>query len=64
MHRVSDIATDPELKWIQDTGPAGARLTRAGKPVKYRVYGERNGITVRVAIEPSGRGIITAFPDP
>jgi len=62
MHNVSDIATDPALTWVQQTGPAGQALTRAGTPVIYRVDGVRGGVTIRVVIQPGGEGIITAFP--
>ncbi len=62
MRNVSDIATDPALSWVQQTGPAGQALTRAGTPVIYTVDGVRGGVTIRVVIQPGGEGIITAFP--
>lgn len=64
MHEVSDVATDPSLKWIQQTGKAGAQYTKNGDPVRYFVDGARDGINIRVIVEPGpgGEGIITGFP--
>lgn len=62
MHHVSDIATDPSLRWIQQTGKPGASFTKAGDPVRYYVDGVRGGVDIRVILEPGGEGIITAFP--
>ena len=62
LHHVSDIATDPNLRWIQQTGKPGAAFTKAGDPVRYYVDGVRGGVNIRVILEPGGEGIITAFP--
>jgi hypothetical protein len=64
MHNVSDIATDPRLRWIQQTGKPGALFTKNGDPVRYFVDGVRDGTAIRVIVEPGGEGIITAFPVP
>jgi hypothetical protein len=64
MHSVSDIATDPSLTWAQQTGRAGAAFTRGGAPVRYTVEGVRDGVQIRVVLEPGGEGIITGFPIP
>jgi RHS repeat-associated protein len=64
MHNVSDIATDPSLTWVQQTGKAGAAFTRNGAPVRFYVDGVRDGVNIRVILEPGGEGIITAFPIP
>lgn len=64
MHEVSDIATDPSLSWTQITGKTGAELTKSGAPVRFGVTGVRDGVKVRVIIEPAGEGIITAYPIP
>ena len=61
---VEDIATDPALDWIQQTGRAGADRTRAGDPVRFVVEGVREGVRIKVVIEPLGEGIITAHPVP
>ena len=62
MHEVSDIATDTSLKWIRQTGEAGNLFTKAGKPARFLVEGVRDGVYIRVIIEPTGEGIITGFP--
>jgi hypothetical protein len=64
MHSISDIATDPSLTWVQQTGRAGAAFTRGGAPVRYTVEGVRDGTKIRVVLEPGGEGIITGFPIP
>lgn len=64
MREVSDIATDPSLPWTQITGAAGAALTKSGKPVRFSVIGVRDGVKIKVILEPGGEGIITAFPIP
>ncbi|MGL4297723.1 MAG: EndoU domain-containing protein [Candidatus Neomicrothrix subdominans] len=64
MHSVSDIATDPSLTWVQQTGRAGAAFTRGGAPVRYTVEGVRDGVKIRVVLEPGGEGIVTGFPIP
>lgn len=62
MHNVSDVATDPSLEWVQQTGKLGAQLTKNGDPVRFFVDGIRGGIPMRVIVEPCGEGIITGFP--
>ncbi|MBR9729645.1 EndoU domain-containing protein [Shewanella intestini] len=62
MNAVSDIATDPSLKWVQQTGKAGNWFTKAGKPAHFTVEGTRNGANIKVVLEPAGEGLITAFP--
>jgi len=62
MHHVSDIATDPKLQWINQTGKQGALYTKAGDPTRMAVIGEREGVKIKIIIEPAGEGIITAFP--
>jgi filamentous hemagglutinin len=64
MHEISDIATDPTLVWKQQTGAPGAEFTNAGKPVRFKVEGIRDGQKIRVVIEPRGEGIISGFPVP
>ncbi len=63
MHHVSDIATDPALQWVQQTGKAGSLFTKAGAPARFYVIGVRDGVGVKVIVEPAGEGIITAFPN-
>lgn len=64
MNEISDIATDPSLNWVQQTGRAGAEFTRGGIPVRYTVEGVREGVKIRVVLQPGGEGIITGFPIP
>ena len=64
MHEVSDIATDPALAWVRQTGPAGSYYTKAGDPARFFVVGERGGVNVKVIVEPFGEGIITGYPVP
>lgn len=64
MHAVSDIATDPSLNWVQQTGEPGVALRKAGNPVRFSVTGSRYGQPIRVIIEPGGEGILTAHPVP
>ncbi|UYN84873.1 MAG: EndoU domain-containing protein [Microcella sp.] len=62
MHNISDVATDPTLNWVQQTGRLGSEFTRNGDPVRFAVDGMRGGVMIRVVIEPRGVGIVTAFP--
>ena len=62
MNNVSDLATDPTATWIQLTGKAGSDSTTSGKPVRWAVDGVRDGLSIRVIVEPRGEGIITAYP--
>jgi RHS repeat-associated protein len=64
MHCVSDIATDPGLQWVQQTGKAGSLFTKAGDPARFIVIGEREAVRIKVVLEPAGEGIITAHPLP
>lgn len=64
MHNVSDIATDPSLTWVQQTGKLGADFTKNGAPVRFYVDGVRDGVPMRVIVEPGGEGIISGFPLP
>lgn len=58
---VSDIATDPSS--VAKGMPNDGRLfSSAGKPIRWRLYGTRDGVQIRVVVEPGGEGIITAFP--
>lgn len=62
MHYISDIATDPNVKWIQQTGKNGAKHTKDGRPVRFRGIGNREGVDILTIIEPDGEGIITGYP--
>jgi hypothetical protein len=60
MHHISDIATDPALKWVPQTG-SGGWFTKAGNPARFSVEGVRDRTNIKVILEPAGEGIITAF---
>lgn len=62
MHEISDVATDPRYTWHQQTGAPGAEFTKRGDPVRYAVTGNREGVDIRVIVEPGGEGIITGHP--
>ena len=62
MNYISDIATDPKILWIQTSGKLGSQVTKRGLPVRYSAIGSREGVNIKVIIEPEGEGIITAFP--
>lgn len=62
MHNVSDLATDSTATWTQLTGKAGADFTASGKPVRWAVEGVKDGVEIRVIVEPHGEGIVTAYP--
>lgn len=64
MHNISDIATDPNLTWVQQTGKLGAEVTKNGASVRLLVDGVRDGVPMRVIVEPGGEGLITGFPLP
>jgi len=64
MQNVSDVATDPSLSWVQQTGKAGSWFTKAGDPARFSVTGVKDGVTIKVILEPAGEGIITAHPVP
>jgi uncharacterized protein YukE len=60
---VSDIATDPNsLKF--GVPNSGSYFSHNGRPLRFRYYGTRDGVQIRVVMEPGGEGIITAFPFP
>jgi hypothetical protein len=61
MHNVSDIVSDPNLAWNRADGKT-AMYYKSGKPARFTVIGERDGVKIKVVIEPAGEGIITAHP--
>jgi len=67
MHYVSDIATDPSLKWKRsepDSKPSvfGKYYYQSGRPRRFTAEGVRDGVGIKVVVEPAGEGIITAYP--
>lgn len=62
MHYISEIATDPKSQWKQITGKIGNQTTKNGLPVRFQVIGTREGVNIKVIVEPGGEGIITGYP--
>ncbi len=63
METVSDIATDPSITWKQKGGRPGATTyKRSGNPVRYTAIDTREGLNIKVIVEPGGQGIITGYP--
>jgi hypothetical protein len=62
LNAIADVATDPKSQWTQQTGKPGARFTKSGKPVRWKVVGTREGVTIEVIVEPWGRGVVTSYP--
>jgi hypothetical protein len=60
LNAVSEVATNPNSNWVQQTGAPGSFFTRAGDLVKFRIEGVYQGVTIRVIVQ--GDDIITAFP--
>lgn len=58
MHAVSEVTVNNQ--WIQQTGKAGAIVTKNGQAVKFKIEGVYNGIKIRVITTHTE--IITAFP--
>jgi len=52
MNEVSDIVTDPNLKWEKNRAVKGVQ--------RYEVTGTREGVKIKVVTD--GKDIITAFP--
>ncbi|MCC3584403.1 MULTISPECIES: EndoU domain-containing protein [unclassified Microcoleus] len=59
---ISEVIQDPNSIWFQQNGKAGAKYTKRGNPVTWQIDGTRDGVNIRVIVEPDGRGVITAFP--
>lgn len=58
MEAVSDVAVNNP--WIQQTGKAGAMLTKNGQPVRFITEGFYQNVKIRVITTHTD--IITAFP--
>jgi hypothetical protein len=62
MDYAKEIANDLSLNKTWTRGKHGSLFTKSGLPARYYVEGLREGVKIRVVIEPAGEGIITAFP--
>ncbi len=58
MNAVSEVVTSNP--WVQQTGRAGAKLTRGGQPVRFVTEGYYDGLKIKVISTRSE--IISAFP--
>jgi uncharacterized protein YukE len=58
---VSDVASDP-ASVIKGRPNDGRVFSANGVPIRWRVYGERDGVMMRVVFEPATGRIVTAFP--
>ncbi|PPI52051.1 hypothetical protein C5D35_10795 [Rathayibacter toxicus] len=59
---ILDIANDPTLEWKSQDPTEPGNFTQDGAPNRFTAIGERDGVAVKVVIEPMGDGIITAYP--
>lgn len=50
---ISDIIKNPNSQWIKQPGRP---------PNRWRIEGTREGVNIRIIVEPQGQGVITAFP--
>lgn len=48
-------------QWQQITGKQGSQFTKSGQPVRYQAVGTREGVKIKIIIEPEGQGIITGY---
>jgi len=62
IRRTLDVATHPDSTWTIQKGNADTGYTKKGELARWKVEGTREGIDMRVGVEPAGKGIITSFP--
>ena len=46
---------------LQKTGLPGSWFSKKGVPSRFTIVGIREGVKVKVIVEPAGRGIVTAY---
>ena len=59
---VGDVVTSPTTQWYAQTG-TGGMTTAAGKPARWVAWETRDGVSIRVVLEPATGRTVTAFPD-
>ncbi|PPG20910.1 hypothetical protein C5C66_06955 [Rathayibacter toxicus] len=59
---ILDIANDPTLEWEPQGSNTFGLFKANDEPARITVIGEKDGVTIKVVIEPMGEGIITAYP--
>ena len=62
LDNITKVVKDPNSKWTQQSGSPGAKFTKKGQPVRWRVDGTIDNVDVRVIVEPDGQGVVTAIP--
>ncbi len=62
LHNVGDVVTSPTTQWYAQTG-TGGMVTKAGDPARWVSWETRDGVSIRVVIEPATGRTVTAFPD-
>ncbi|MGH3353436.1 MAG: RHS repeat-associated core domain-containing protein, partial [Nocardioides sp.] len=62
LNSIAEVATSPSSNWTQQTGKAGALLTKNGDPTRWKIEGVVDGVNVRVIFEPVNDRIVTGFP--
>lgn len=60
LHYASDIATDPAAR--ADPNNPRALYNRNGQPNRFIYYGIREGVEIKVVVEPATGRIVTAYP--
>lgn len=60
MHNISDVATDP--KAIPGANNSDKLYTKSGKPIRNTYTSVRDGVEVKVVVEPATGEIITGHP--
>ncbi|MFH1461390.1 MAG: EndoU domain-containing protein [bacterium] len=61
MHEISDIAIDPNLKWVPVENKVKI-FTGINKPERFSVIGVRDNVRIEVILELTGEGIISGYP--
>ncbi|QOD11223.1 EndoU domain-containing protein [Rathayibacter toxicus] len=59
---ILDIANDRTLEWEPQDSNIFGMFKENGQPARFIIDSERDGVLIRVVIEPMGDGIVTAYP--
>ena len=57
IENVKDIVSDLNIRPIWRRGAPGSLVTRTGIPSRYYLEGIRDGVRIRVIVEPAGEGV-------
>lgn len=58
---VSDVVSDP-ASVVKGVPNDGRLFSASGVPIRWRVYGTRDGVLMKIIFEPSSGRIVTAYP--